>query len=408
MMKKCTICEQPITDKNKSKEHIIHQAIGGSYECDGIYCKECNGKYGSSNDKDFTQIFAPIVDRIDIHKTRKTKGTSYTGVMCDELGNLYKATYKDGKVIKLENENSEYVKYESEKYKTLYYHFQLDNKAFKLGFSKIAFNYAICCGFQPYSLEKIFDFESKKLRENPIVIPFVPMTEFDSVIESSEVTTFFHAVRVFNCENNLYAYIELFNTFQNCVLLSEKNDFLQYGDIDKSFANSIETKEKVNQDLLKSLTPQDYKDADILCKQYGINLDNLVNNLKEFHKYDSIERCEQVNMLFSHIGKKAYEQICKESYIKDYFELMNCHYDSIDFKEHFLRSEDNAWKCKLFSDFEFYTVYEKDNINFNRYKKFLPDGTVYPIAIIKILNNNSEKITGYGHMKFQMLQNLFK
>ena len=103
-MKKCVICGVPLDSQNKSKEHIIHNAIGGSLEDDGIYCKMCNGSYGSDQDKAFTQIFSPIVDGVNMHKTRKTKGTPYTGVMCDQDGNLYTATYKAGKVVKLENE----------------------------------------------------------------------------------------------------------------------------------------------------------------------------------------------------------------------------------------------------------------------------------------------------------------
>lgn len=90
-----------------------------------------------------------------MHKTRNTKGTPYTGVMCNQDGNLYTATYKAGKVIKLENADSKYVKYEEGKFKSLYCHFNLDNDAFKLGLSKIAFNYAIHCGVPTCCLDKI-------------------------------------------------------------------------------------------------------------------------------------------------------------------------------------------------------------------------------------------------------------
>lgn len=79
-MKKCVICGVPLDNQNKSKEHIIHNAIGGTLEDDGIYCKTCNGLYGSDQDKAFTQIFSPIVDGVNMHKTRKTKGTPYTGL----------------------------------------------------------------------------------------------------------------------------------------------------------------------------------------------------------------------------------------------------------------------------------------------------------------------------------------
>lgn len=204
-MKKCVICEVPLNSLNKSKEHIVHNAIGGSLEDDEIYCEACNSRYGSNQDKAFTQIFAPIVDGINMHKTRKTKGTPYTGIMYDQDGIFYTATYKAGKVIKLENGNSKYVKYEEGKFKTLYYHFKLDNDAFKLGLSKIAFNYAIHCGLHARCLERVFDYSTKKLINKPVIIPFIPMTLFDAVMEMHPIERIFHAVRIFNHGNLLYA-----------------------------------------------------------------------------------------------------------------------------------------------------------------------------------------------------------
>lgn len=39
-----------------------------------------------------------------------------------------------------------------------------------------------------------------------------------------------------------------------------------------------------------------------------------------------------------------------------------------------------------------------------KYKKILPDGSGYPVAICKILNNG-QHLSSYGHMKFQLLMN---
>lgn len=401
-MKKCVICGVPLDSQNKSKEHIIHNAIGGSLEDDGIYCKMCNGAYGSDQDKAFTQIFSPIVDGVNMHKTRKTKGTPYTGVMCDQDGNLYTATYKAGKVVKLENGNSEYVKYEEGEFKTLYHHFKLDNEAFKLGMSKIAFNYAIHCGLHACCLERIFDDSTKKLINKPVVIPFIPMTVFDLVMEMHPVERLFHAVRIFNNGNLLYAYIELFNTFQHYVLLSEKYNFAEYGNIDKSYGNIIESNEPLDEDLLESVTPRDYKDADIIRNQYHIDIDKLVEMLKKYHDYDSLERSEQVNMLFARMGKLAYEQIRVQSYIKEYKDLIDRHYDSIDFLKEFTDFDDFEIKSQFMQAFEFYTIYDDDGINFKKYKKVLPDGSDYPTAICNILNSG-QQVNDYGHMKFHML-----
>lgn len=405
-MRKCIICGNPLNKENKSKEHIIHNAIGGSLEDEGIYCKTCNGLYGSDQDKAFTQIFAPIVAKINMHKTRNTKGTPYTGIMCDQDGDLYTATYKAGKVIKIENADSEYVKYEEGKFKSLYYHFNLDNDAFKLGISKIAFNYAIHCGMLTCCLDKIFDCSTKKLIEKPIVIPFIPMTLFDTIMEMHPVERIFHTVRIFNCGNSLYAYIELFNTFQHYIILSEKYDFAEYGNIDKSYSNIIEKNEPLEKDLLESVTPNDCKDADIILTQYNIDKNKLMKDLVEYHDYNRLDRCEQIKMLFTQIGKIAFEKIRIQSYIKEYKQLINLHYDSIDFLKEVHSSENIELIARFYQAFQFYTIYDDDCVNIDNYKKLLPNGVDYPTAICMILNSG-QNINSYGHNKFSILMNRF-
>lgn len=228
--------------------------------------------------------------------------------------------------------------------------------------SKIAFNYAIHCGLHACCLERIFDDSTKKLINKPVVIPFIPMTVFDLVMEMHPVERLFHAVRIFNNGNLLYAYIELFNTFQHYVLLSEKYNFAEYGNIDKSYGNIIESNEPLDENLLESVTPRDYKDADIIRNQYHINIDTLVEMLKKYHDYDSLERSEQVNILFARIGKLAYEQIRVQSYIKEYKDLIDRHYDSIDFLKEFTDFDDFEKNSQFMQAFKFYTIYNDDGI----------------------------------------------
>lgn len=397
-MKKCVICGEPLSAQNKSKEHIIHNAIGGSLEDDEIYCKSCNELCGSNNDKAFTKIFAPIVNKIKMHKTRKTKGTIYTGTVCDQEGNLYTATYKGSKIVKLEDSNSNYVEYKKGNFETLYYHFTLDNVAFKMGFSKIAFNYAIHCGLSVSCLEKMFNNSTKKLAEKPVVIPFIPLSSFDDVMERYPTEKIYHAVRIFNNGPYLYAYIELFNTFQCYVLLSDK--YTEY--IDKSYANVVEINEPFDEKLKDDLTPRDYKNMDIIKTQYNIDITKQIENLKIFHNYNCLDENEKINALFNHIGKIAYEQIRKESYVKKYEELINKHYDSIEFLNEFLILNDIEKMSEFFNSFQFYTVYENDCVRIEKYKRFLPDGSDYVHAICNIINSG-KKLDHYGHMKFNML-----
>lgn len=399
-MKKCVICGTPLDGENKSKEHIIHNAIGGCLEDDGIYCRKCNGLYGTEQDKAFIQIFAPIVDRMDIHKTRKTKGTSYTGAVYDKGGNLYTARYKDGKIVELYDADSKYVHMKRVKTETLGYDFELDNETFRLGLSKIAFNYAIHCGLDTGCLEKVFDNKTKELIRNPLVIPFLPMTIFDLIMEMHPVKRLFHVVRIFNDGQDLYAYIELFNTFQFYVLLSEKYNFNEKGNIDESYGNLIEKNPPLPEGLQEALIPKDYKDADIMVNQYHIDMDQLMEDLKNCDDYDSPDRLEQENLLFTRIGKNAYEQIRKQSYHMDYKKLLKQHYDSIDFTKEIPCADDKRRVTEFFSTVRYYTV--DDGVNLETYKKFLPECLAYPKAVCNILNRCS-KLDFYGYLKFDML-----
>lgn len=315
-MKTCVICGKILEGKNKSKEHIIHNALGGVLEDDAIYCKECNEMYGSNQDRAFIQIFAPVVDNINMHKTRKTNGTSYTGKMRDKDGNLYYATYKNGKVVKLENSDSKYVKYEEDKFETISYNFKLDNEVYKQGISKIAFNYAIYCGLKAYSLENVFDYSTKKLVSKPVIIPFLPLTFFDWVMEMHSVEKISHVIRIFNYENLLYAYVELFNTFQNYVLLSENYDVAKLGDIDESYANIVERKRSLEKNIWDSIHIRDYKDADIMINQYRIKINKVIEDLKTYHQYDQYDKFEQEKMLFARIEKIAYEKNANNHILK--------------------------------------------------------------------------------------------
>lgn len=160
----------------------------------------------------------------------------------------------------------------------------------------------------------------------------------------------------------------------------------------------------LDKDLLESVTPRDYKDADIIRRQYHIDMDKLRGELKKYHNYDCLDPSEQVNMLFDRMGKTAYEQIRIQPYIKEYKELINHHYDSIDFQKFFPRFDCIERKSQFFKAFQFYTIFDDDCVNIEKYKKILPDGSDYPATICKIVNSGRD-LSPYGHMKFDMLVN---
>ena len=322
-IKKCVICGKLLDESNKSIEHIIPNAICGHLDSNKIYCKNCNNKFGDKLDKEFTKIFTAIVSQLNTNKSRKTKGTSYKGVICDTNNNKYLATFKNNKLIEYRDFNKKYIGNNKIDYKTLYYNFELDNNAFKKGVAKIAFDYAIYIGLESYELENVFDNNKKQFLEDLIIIPFYPLTLLDNNIESSPYEKLFHVVRIFNIENYLFAYIELFNTFQHYVLLSENYNFAELGDIDKSFLNLIEAKETIDENLLNILTPKNYKEALIVAQDYNLDIEKIIENLKRLNDYDSKVSSEKMILFLEQIGKEAFNKKNKESYLKDYGDLIN-------------------------------------------------------------------------------------
>ena len=124
---KCCICGTELVStgekSNCSQEHIIPNAIGGILKSSDIYCKTCNSNMGTDIDKAFCDIFASIVNNLDMHFDRKKNATPYEGVMYDAKGNLYNVKFKNNKVTKMFNKEHKFVEWESNKYKTLFYKF---------------------------------------------------------------------------------------------------------------------------------------------------------------------------------------------------------------------------------------------------------------------------------------------
>lgn len=401
---KCCVCGTEIDEKNRSEEHIIHNAIGGVLKSDSIYCKKCNSKYGSDADKAFTEIFAPIIDGLDMNFDRKTGKTSYEGIMCDKEGNLYKTRFKNGKVISMFDKDGKYKKWEFKKYQKIAFNFNLDNESYKKGMAKIAFNFAVHSGVEVNKLNRVFDSENKELINKPIIIPFVPMTLFDSIIESQDTYELFHVLRLFNCGNFLYAYIELFSTFQVYVLLSDDYS----GEIYKEYCqviNKNDSEERKNE-IMDSLKILDYKDADIIATQYQIDIKKVVSDLKKYHGYNG----ENINVVFEQIQKIAYEKIRKKSYERNYLEILDEKYVKVNFINIFNQISDEE-KLRFYSEFQYYTCYEEDTINIEKYKLLLyldNQQYLYPDLLAGVMFVNPSVFKSYCHFKFYMLMGHLK
>lgn len=227
---KCVYCGKFII--KRSKEHIIQNAIGGLLESDDICCPDCNSYVSKYIDTPFTRIFNPIISRIsNITKTNNTNSMpSCKGIaMCNEDGKVYNVWIKQGKVVSCPELSKKRKCNDISKlsWTILAYEFNLENIKFKNGLSKIAFNFALAKGVSEDLLKSKLDIVIQNEKINNIlfkyeVIPFIPLNPVDEHIELSTDFKLYHNLILFNQENLLWCYIDLFNTFQYYVLLSDQ------------------------------------------------------------------------------------------------------------------------------------------------------------------------------------------
>lgn len=459
----CKLCGKEITNENKSSEHIIHNAIGGILEDSYIYCKNCNAKYGTDQDKAFTNIFIPFVENLKIRKGRNSRGSKYYGVMYDPEGNTYRVEYQAGKIRNIKDSEGKYLGNKPISGMTFGgYEFNMDNKAFKAGLAKIAFNYAVHSGILTCNMNTLFDYAKKSLVEKPIVLPFIPLTSFDAIMESKEPERLFHALRIFNIGSYLFVYIELFSTFQFYVLVSDeygKYDEFDKSDIDQYYCNYIDKNDMPDEKTLEELIPFSPKDAHIILNQYNLCLEEIEETVRckldklkcdeemqssedsdensghkdtyqksgeskkseEPEEPEGLKQSEQPNydnamfwkLFCEEIGKRAYEALRKQSYERNYEEVVNSCYNRAGFLEIATNMMDSK-PCspnqvvELYQSFHFYTDYEDDCVNISVYKRILPDGRGYPDAICKLLSRKDIDTSVYTKHKFQMLVNRMK
>lgn len=295
--------------------------------------------------------------------------------------------------------------------------FKADNIAFNTGLAKIAFNYAVHCGITPAQMEKLFDNDKKEIVDKPVVFPFIPLTPFDAIMEAQEPERLFHALRLFNIGNILYAYVELFSTFQSYVVISDTYGCKEneLSDIDCKYCNYIESNEAVDAELLKELTPCSFKDADIIMTQYRINKDDAIEKAKRSPEYDSDNKSSNWPLICAAIGEIAYNKFRTAAYEQDYGEVMNQIYDKTNFEELMKDIMEDSFNSKdmdsindFIESFRFYTVFDDDCVNIDYYKRILPNGRTYPEVIGKLLQQKNNNAVEYTKSKFRMLSNRIK
>lgn len=265
----CVYCGKIIAVN--SKEHIIQNAIGGLNVSENICCAECNACLSKSIDAPFTKIFAPLTGKIKgLVKSHNTKSVaSYMGVA--KTGKeIYDVIIKDNKVVSAPDfsKNKKCDVSEAD-WIILSSYFNLDNVSYKNGLSKIAFNFALQQDISLDLLKQKMVVTTQNGNVTSIkfkfqVIPFIALNPLDEYIELNTPMLLYHNLILFNEENQLWCYIDLFNTFQSYVLLTDKWDKNKH--IYKSYLQLLQ---KIDRNI-SDLTNIDLKDISKLAMKYGI------------------------------------------------------------------------------------------------------------------------------------------
>jgi len=225
----CIYCGKLIIER--SREHIIQNAIGGLYESEDICCSKCNNYLSKFIDVPFVNTFNPIISRIEkLAKTNNTKSQPSCMGRAIHDGEIYNVTIKNSKVVACP-ELSKKLRCDASKldFEIISYDFPIENVPFRNGIAKIAFNFALEKGICVDVLKKGLDVQEKDDKIKNIsfeypVIPFVALNPMDKYIELDTDMELYHNLILFNQSNLLWCYVDLFNTFQYYVLLSDEWD----------------------------------------------------------------------------------------------------------------------------------------------------------------------------------------
>ena len=371
-----------------SKEHIIQNALGGLYESKTICCPDCNNRISEIIDKPFVDIFAPIIS--NIHNLRKTHNVNskplYSGVGIYD-NKEYLIYLKGNKVVSCP-ELCKKLKCDVSKIKftNIYYNFNIDDKAFKQGIKKIAFNFAVEKQI-PISLlkEKVkiktIDNNIEEIVFDYKIMPFLPLNPIDEQIELNSNFELYHNLILFNEKNLLWCYVDLFNTFQYYVLLSEnwRPDNIIY----ESYLQLLQAPDRIYPKFEK----YNIKELYSLLSIYNIDIqgENSIDKVKQ-KIYEKIRKKSSVIKMEDFISKKLNENN----------KLLEK--EDIEFSKRLIAYTNNL---QLYFD-------ENDILNECVFRKLTIDENTnkvafYPELIYKIICKNCNKIKLYTHTKFYRL-----
>ncbi len=389
----CVYCGEDIDIV--SKEHIIQNALGGLYESENICCDECNKIIGKYIDVPFTKIFNPIISKIqNFAKTNNSKSHPTCTGKALYNDDIYDVYIKKGKVVSCpELSKKKKCDISKEKFQIISYNFLIDNTSYKNGIAKIAFNFALEKGVELHTIEKGLNIEKsdngsqiKNISFNYPIIPFVALNPMDQYLELRTNIELYHNLILFNQENKLWCYVDLFNTFQCYVLLSEEWN----------------EEKPILETYLQLLQKPDRSIPDLDIRRS--------KQILTYAMYYNVEPCSNL-VVFK---KRVEDAIKKESLKKDMGDVVSAkldsdYYDANKLKD--MNTEDTrSYVLKEMPEYvQSLLLYfdDNDHLKENTFRQvtLLNDGKVvsYPLLILDLLNKKEFDVKSYTYKKIYRL-----
>lgn len=383
-LKKCVYCGAEII--KPSQEHIIQNAIGGLLESGDICCETCNNEVCSKIDAEFTSIFNAIISKIpnmEKSNNRKSKPKCTGKAICD--GVLYDVIIKNGKVVACPDlSKKEKCSISQKNFEIVAYDFPISNRSFRDGFSKIALNFALSQGIEFEDISSGVDITKdknnrvEKIRFNYPMFPFVPLNTVDEYLELEKEIELYHNLILFSQETNLWCYIDLFNTFQYYVLLSDK---WHKPHIHKNYMQMIQRLNRENPEIYLRRTKDILLYADFYRVEPCWDVDKFKRRINEVVRLSSnkISMKDKISERFS--GYLAY---CIKKYGTEKESLIDplsvmLYFDEDD------TSKENTFRTTTILDFEKREV------------------ASYPLSLMKLIEANKIDPKEYTFAKFERL-----
>ena len=325
------MCGVELTSDNKSREHILLNAIGGKLRSDKLVCKNCNSIFGDEFDALLAkqlQVFSVLLDvsRDDgetppIVATRSSNGEKIM-VMPGGKPGLYKpeVTFQEenGKkvfhvVARSPKELNRIYKGIKAKHPSAHttdsgnkteninelinIEFDLGGQSF-LSVCKTAICYFLHVGGNQCWIQNIID----RFKAND-VLHFCNFCYLEKQLIQKEDDSICHTIVLVGDSKSelLYSYIELFNFYHIIVLLNDRYDG---EDISHSYCYDLIKRKEINVDICSLFSRVEIEEA--LSHDIGIYAPKLVKELNATKMY--IENKNTVEKVFNMIFEKYKDQ----------------------------------------------------------------------------------------------------